>query len=317
MPDLDQLPDATPSLPELTDAAVTRGDILQKKHALREERQQARRAGSAGTLRQTQEGLLEEDRLEELLQTRFIPQHGPGQLISPRAFFVSPLFRVCSKTVERERFVEMTLAAGAEQPVLAYSGPELRQSDGLVFMALLNMARDVPAGKLVSFSPEEACRAIFGRYDGPARKRLREHIQRLQGALLKFRTFSVQLCQRFDYPSAGRWTVALDAHIVELFREAPYVWLDLKRRTALPEGLATWLYAFVESQTRLIPMKLETLRTLCGSEACPKAFANKLRDAMRHLTEHGLLEPGWFIEAGVVHWRKREAAVEGLAAEPS
>jgi len=160
------------------------------------------------------------------------------------------------------------------------------------------MARDVRVGKSVSFSAEELCRALQGQYNGPARQRLRDSIQRLQQALLKFETFSVQLCQRFDYPSQGRWTVALDPQIVELFSRVPPVWLDLGRRLSLPEGLSTWLYAFVESQTSLIPMKTEALRVLCGSESSSRAFENKLRDALKHLNEHGVIDEGWSIREG-------------------
>lgn len=292
--------------------AATRKEVLHSKQALRSARQEAMAqartdkvvAGERGTLnRKVQASLFEEDRLETVLQTQFLPQHAPNQLISPRAFFVSPLFSVRSKAVERARFTEFSITANGTA-ALGYAGPELRQSDGLVFMALLNMARDVQVGMAVSFSVEDFCRAVFGRYDGPARKRLREHVQRLQQALLKFDTFSVQLCQRFDYPKSGPWTVALDRQIVELFRQVPQVWLDLEPRLTLPEGIATWLYAFVESQSSLIPTKVDLLRTLCGSDATPRAFENKLRDALAHLTSHKVIDAGWALQKGMLRWRK-------------
>ena len=105
-----------------------------------------------------------------MLQTQFVPQQGPRQLISPRDLFVSPLFRVRSKALPRERFMEFSIAASSGSSALRYSGPELRQSDGLVFLALVNMARDVRAGKPVSFSPGALCHGLHGQYNGPARK---------------------------------------------------------------------------------------------------------------------------------------------------
>lgn len=326
--DLPACPAPARRLPEVTllhrdafSGVATRKEVLQTKQALRDARQEAlaearahKVAAERGSLnRKVQASLFEEDRLESLLQTQFLPQHAPSQLISPRAFFVSPLFSVRSKTVERARFTEFSITVNGAA-ALGYAGPELRQSDGLVFMALLNMARDVQVGMAVSFSVEEFCRAVFGRYDGPARKRLREHIQRLQSALLKFDTFSVQLCQRFDYPKSGPWTVALDRQIVELFRQVPQVWLELEPRLTLPEGIATWLYAFVESQSTLIPTKVELLRTLCGSDATPRAFENKLREALAHLTRHQVIDTGWSIQKGMLRWRKtatRDTAVAG------
>ena len=242
--------------------------------------------------------------LERHLNEHFLPQHGPEQLLSPRAFFVSPLFRVRSKTRLREKHVEMSLPTSHGTAVIRYAGPELRQSDGLVFLALVHMLRDVQVGTAVSLQPEAVCLALFGRYDGNSRRQLREHIQRLQQGLLIFETFSVQMCLRFDYPKTGRWTVALDRHITELFRLSPTTWFALRDRLSLPDGLATWLYAFVSSHTRLIPTKLERLRELCGSDAGEKAFGNRLREALKLLAAHGVVDTGWSVGHGEVRWRK-------------
>ena len=247
----------------------------------------------------------EQSRLEDVLSTDFVPQHGPLQLLSPRAFFVSPLFRVASKRLTRERSVALELKNSQGEMVLRYNGPELRQSDGLVFMALLNLVRDVRAGERVSFNAEEVCRAVFGRYDGPTRNMLREHVQRLQRGLMEFAEFSVQLCLRFEYPKRGAWTVALDKDIVQLFHRSAEVWLELPKRQALPEGLTTWLYAFIESQTKLIPTSINTLRELCGSDANSESFPRTLRLALKELTEHTVIDDGWSMRGGVVHWRKK------------
>lgn len=301
-----------------------RGAVLNQKKGLRQQRESAAqeaRAFKQGTpekqaLYNKVRGLLDEEEvLEDMLRSQFIPQHGPQQLISPRALFVSPLFRVRSKAIPRERFLEFSLTDESSKNGLRFAGPELRQSDGLVFLALINMARDVRVGKSVSFSAEELCRSLYGQYSGPTRSRLRESIQRLQQSLLKFDTFSVQLCQRFDYPSKGAWTVALDPHIVELFSKVSPVWLDLNRRLSLPEGLSTWLYAFVESQTRLIPMTTEALKGLCGSEASAKAFENKLREALRHLQDMQVIMPQWRLEKGLLRWMKHPDSAARVQAE--
>lgn len=252
----------------------------------------------------------EQARLEELIQDEFLPQHGAQQLISPRAFFVSPLFRVCSKRLERSRDTSVELKSSSGQLLFRYSGPELRQSDGMVFMALLNLTRDIRAGDTVSFNAEELCKKVFKRYDGPSRAQLKDHIKRLQRGLIEFDQASVQLCLRFDYPSRGPWKVALDKDIVGLFKQSPQVWLDLPKRQALPEGLTTWLYAFVESQTRLIPMPVDTLRQLCGSDASDESFPRTLRIALKELNEHGVIDAGWTVAQGMVHWRKAETVLD-------
>jgi len=244
------------------------------------------------------------EELEDHLERHFLPQHGPEQFLSPRVFFVSPLFGVRSRTQLRKKHVELELPTTHGKSAIQYMGPELRQSDGLVFLTLVHMLRDVQVGTAVTLQPKEVCMALFGRYDGNSRHQLREHIQRLQQGLLVFETFSVQMCLRFDYPKTGCWTVALDKKIIEIFRHSPATWIALRGRLALPDGLATWLYAYVYAQTRLIPMQLTTLCKLCGSDAGEKAFGNRLRVALKLLATHGVIDTGWSVGNGEVRWRK-------------
>jgi hypothetical protein len=296
-----------------SDSLSTRSCVIQQKAGLREKsadlskeaRSQPANSPERNRLYKViQDTCNEQSQLEALLESDFMPQHGPRQLISPRAFFVSPLFRVGSKKVARERSVTLQMKNSQGGLVFTYNGPELRQSDGLVFMALLNLTRDVRLGETVSFQAEELCRNIFGRYDGPTRQLLQDHIKRLQRALIEFDRFSVQLCLRFDYAARGAWKVALDKDIVQLFRRSTDVWLDLPRRQALPEGLSTWLYGFVESQTKLIPMPVETLHELCGSDAHPESFIRMFRLALKDLTSQEVIDAGWTLKKGLVHWRK-------------
>lgn len=247
--------------------------------------------------------------LEAVLVNGFLPAHGANQLISPRVFFVSPLFRVASKRIERERTLSLELKTSEGGVLLRYTGPELRQSDGMVFMTLLNTARDDRLGNRVSFNVEDLCIRAFGRYDGPTRKLLRTHIQRLQRGLIEFETFSVQLCKRFDYPTRGMWTVELDPDLVKVFQHSSEIWLDMQRRHELPEGLTTWLYGFIESQTKLIPMAAKVLRDMCGSDANEESFLRTLRIALKELSAKGVIDEGWRVQGGTVFWMKAKATV--------
>lgn len=255
--------------------------------------------------RQIQAFADEEQALEWRLQEHFIPQHGLNQFLSPRAFFQSSLFNARSRSLARQPAIELTLPTPQGGPTLRYSGPELRQSDGRVFLALLHMLRDVQAGTRVTLQPDQVCIALFGRYDGNARKQLLTHIQRLQKGLILTERFSVQLCQEFDYPRRGPWRVALHPRIAELFRVSPKVWLSMNLRLELAEGLPTWLYAFIESQQRLIPMPIAKLRALSGSDSGERAFVNTLRLGLQELARRGIIEPGWSLRSGQVRWMKK------------
>lgn len=246
----------------------------------------------------------EEQDIKRILAEEFVPQHSEQQLLGARVLFVSPLFHVRSKSSPRREHVELLLTPPDMEPV-RYEGPELRQSDARVFLALVNMLRDLRCGTCASFHAGELCRALYGRYDGDSRRQLRESIQRLQRGLLVFKSFSVQMLQRFDFPTHGPWSVSLDPQVAALFEHSPKVWLRLQQRLALPDGLTTWLYAYVESQQRLIPMQVDTLRILCGAESSGRAFTNRLRIALDQLTAAGLIDAGWSLRGDQLRWRKR------------
>lgn len=261
--------------------------------------------------KQIQATLDDDARLEGLLASCYVPQHGPSQLITPQLVAMSRLFNIRARTEPRKDKLPFE-SHSPQHGTFSYIGPELRQSDGLVFMALVNMTRDVRVGTQVSFDPSEMCRWLYGRYDGPQRSRLKESIHRLQRALLTFSTFAVQLAMRFNFPARGRWTVMLDPEVVTMFQKSPLVWIDMETRRSLPEGLTTWLYCYVEAQTTLIPQRVELLREMCGSDACePRSFETTLSRAMKNLVEAGVVDDGWHIKQGTLHWRKARVPLEG------
>jgi hypothetical protein len=124
--------------------------------------------------------------------------HSQTQFLSPRAFFVSPLFRVASKAEERKSVCKLNLPVLGGRAPIHYSGPELRQSDSRVFLSLLHMLRYVKLGTLARFEPELVCIALFRRYDGNSRNLLCSHIQRLQKGLIISESFNVQLLLGFE-----------------------------------------------------------------------------------------------------------------------
>ena len=306
------LPTVTIEQNDFDERMFTRTGVLTNKKDLKEQREQAFRDARNMSASSEKNALYREIRacteaeeeLEQHLQAHFIPQHGPLQFLSPRAFFVCPLFRARGKSISREMQVEFHLPTPQGMPSIRYSGPELRQSDARVFLALLNMLRDVQVGTQVRLEPEPVCIALFRRYDGNSRRQLRTHIQRLQKGLVISDEFSVQLCLGFDYPKRGGWTIGLDPHIAALFRISREVWFEMEPRLALTDGLATWLYTYIESQTKLIPMCIAKLRDLCGSDADDRAFTNSLRLALRDVAATGIIATGWSLRKGQVRWLK-------------
>ena len=234
----------------------------------------------------------------------FIAGHRQGRFLGSSPLLTLPIFTVGNRSASRDSMRALELRTLTLGP-LTCTGPELRQEDGLVFLALVRISQDVRPGRTVGFIPGEVCQALFGFDNGVARRRLRECIGRLQDTKLSFETFSVQLAGRFDYPPRGPWRVALDRDILRLFENGLHVWLEDSKRLNYGSGLASYLYGYVCSHTLLIPTKLERLRTLSGSRATSKAFRDECRDALAVLSAGGDIDVGWFIDKhDRVHWRK-------------
>jgi hypothetical protein len=241
---------------------------------------------------------------EIILDEQFIYLHSSAQLLGTRLIFRSPLFNVRNQKTTRDARIKLQLPLDEETSAF-YEGPELRQDDGLVFMALLNIARDVRLGRAVGFSAQDLCQSLWGYYDGPARVRLKTMISRLQLGILNFPTFRVHLVERFDFPTKGLWSVRLDADIVNLFPRKEVVWLDLVQRQSLTSGLASWLYGYIRSQTTLIPTKVERLRQMSGSRGKLAGFRSNLMETMAVLTAARVVCGGWRIDKNeMLHWLK-------------
>ena len=241
------------------------------------------------------------DSLQHRLDNSFVPQHSPRQLLSPQDVLRSDLFRVLARGADRTANTEKNLAS-TQYGVLRYRGPELSQTDGLVFMVLLNMLRDISVGLQAEFLPADVCELMLGGYSGQSREQLRQIILRLQQGVVEFPRFAVQLAQRFEYPDDGPWRVALDNDIVELFKWSRATWLELGTTLSLSTGLATWLYGYVKSLAILRDVQLDVLRALCGSRATAGSFEKQVRRALHELVEADVIAPGWEVSKGVVHW---------------
>ncbi len=235
----------------------------------------------------------------------FISGHRQGRFLGSSPLLTLPILTVGNRRTPRDLIRKLQLRTLTLGP-LNCSGPELRQEDGLVFLALVRISQDVRPGRSVGFIPGEVCQALFGFDNGAARCRLRDSISRLQDTKLSFTTFSVQLAGRFDYPARGPWSVALDPDILRLFENGLHVWLEDSKRLNYGSGVESFLYCYVCSQTTLIPTKLEQLRRLSGSRATSKAFREECREALAVLSAGGDIDSGWFIDKHeMVHWCKR------------
>ncbi len=239
------------------------------------------------------------------LRDNYVPGHGPRQFICPSVFLKSELFRADASAGPREN-IDCQLHTGTADPV-RYVGPELRQDDALVFMAMVHMGRDFPPATTLTFSATEMCLCLFGGYDGSRRRRLADCIKRLmRGVLTIGNSLSVQLVGEFCHPSAGRWSVSLHPSVIALYKASQHVWLEQPVLLRLNPGLETWMYGFIRAHPSGIDMGIDDLRKRSGCEDSSDAtFIRRLRRALDKLIEHDVA-PGrqYRITSGVLIWRR-------------
>lgn len=255
------------------------------------------------------------DTAEGRLANEFLPSHQTELLLGARPLLTSSLFNIRNRSSERAKAVQLSWSLSSGD-VMEYGGPELRQEDGLVFMAIISIAKDVRVGRMVSFSPGDVCRALFNSYSGPIRSRLRDAISRLQDGKVIFPgRYSVQLLGRFEFPNQGRWSVAVDTSVLNLFSQPHLVVrLEYAAVVSLGAGLASWLYRYIRSQTTLIPTKVAALRELSGAASAIDDFRASLRDALATLTAGAHLAPSWRIDThDRVRWMKPNSDPEPTA----
>ena len=106
------------------------------------------------------------------------------------------------------------------------------------------------------------------------------------------------------------WVIELDAKLRPLFADDQFTQVEWSVRHALDgQPLAQWLHSFYASHARPLPMRMETLLELSGSEnAEPRSSRQKLRKALDAVTEASTAFGETFsyeVRGDLVHVEKR------------
>lgn len=223
----------------------------------------------------------------------------------PNSLARSALFTAANRSIARENLRNRKIASvkGIE---IIYTGEELRQEDGDVFLQIVHLARQQPLGEIVEFSGYGLLKELDWTTSKASYDRLRECINRLStttvqvkmsfpGEISREKGFGSSLIRKFEWDETAargtsqRWRVWLEPEIIYLFRENTYTKIDWKQRLRLPP-LAKWLHQFYFSHREPIGYKVETIKMLCGSRiAVLGKFRYKLREALDNLIEVGFL----------------------------
>ena len=211
----------------------------------------------------------------------------------------------------RRRYIEQEQIAALGGIQVFYTGPRLDQGDLDVWESILHILRDKDLGTECR-TTSYALLKMMGLSDtGRNRDILEARITRLRANAVAIRQ------GRYDYigglleraardEETQEWVIVLDPNMRALFAPDQFTMIQWGVRRALSgQPLAQWLHGFYSSHASPLPIKVERLYKLSGSEAKElKHFTEKLKKALEAV-ERACAAAGetfaWRIEDGLVY----------------
>lgn len=212
-----------------------------------------------------------------------------------------------------------------DEPVLVlgdgevqYRGEELRTDDEDVWLQVMHLAREQPLGQCVQFTAYAFLRDLDWPTTAYYYKKLREHLSRLQANAVTVsskrleRGVSLSLIRRFEWQDDGgqplrRWRVWVEPEMRALFGDRYYTLLEWQQRRQLTPT-AKRLYDYWASHRRPYPVKVASLRDLCGSSTQSlRRWRQQLRSVIKELIACEFLGAGHIDpDTDLVHVQRAE-----------
>lgn len=216
-----------------------------------------------------------------------------------------PLFSVARKMAGTKIDATWTRAGKGS---VRYRGPVLTQSHQTLLFTLVHVRAGQNVKHIIEFVPSELLKLMGWSDNSRNIERVAEMLDDLFEARLDVwgpdETEADALSGRFfadkhtPRTSGEKWSVTLSERILGLF-PIHLSNINIRKRSELREGLATFLYGYICANDGKVPFKLETLHAASGAETRLGAFGGKVKEAMETLKEHGCVA-GYRFEKGAV-----------------
>jgi hypothetical protein len=244
-----------------------------------------------------------------------LPVWGENRRGLPNDLGRSALFTVRHKRIKRAHLTG-TLITSIGDVEIKYTGEELRQDDEDCWLHLLHLARLQPLGTTVTFSARSMLLALGWGTDKSAYDRLHRCIDRLSSNTVhitqitkeKKRNFSGSLIRSFEWEEKNNnrynWCITFEPRIMSLFGHVCYSQLAWEQRKQLG-SLAKWLHSYYVTHRNPYPIKVASIRELCGSST--KAlykFRQALGQALNELKKVQFLKEWKIDKKDLVHVKR-------------
>jgi hypothetical protein len=212
------------------------------------------------------------------------------------------------------KHVKQHLVAAYDGLQVKYTGEELEQSDLDVWEQVLHLVRQSPLGSVCYFSGHEILKALGRRAGKSDYQWLHSVLLRLASNTVEFykdrQIYGRGMVEHFAIDEATRrYKVSVDPETMELYL-AGWTAIDWGQRQRLRgKPLALWLHGYYASHAQPAPVKVETLRRMCGSKtASLRHFREKLRKALDDLKAIDAIQ-NWRIDDSDLVYVNRGAAI--------
>lgn len=231
------------------------------------------------------------------------PSHADNVLITPNSLLRCPLFRVSQSRAPRKHFHRHHLPLqGSREGYVEYTGEELRQSDGDVFMALLQAEQKTPGLAVVKL--RQFTQKLGWGSSNEAVQRLEDSIVRMSATNVEINThfsqsktsanvkkYSLSLVVKYEQEKVGVWLVYLDTRLCDI-RKDMYTRINDVHLARLSSGaaLASWLLKYFSTHREPMPISFDDLRRFSGASSAPKEFKRLVVSALEQLLKIEFLE---------------------------
>ena len=210
----------------------------------------------------------------------FLREHPAEQLLVPAVLLGTPVFTATPPTIPVPELVEHDLGRSAEGVEVRYSGPELRQSDLIVYGAIVAMNRGFKSTVAYRVNAE----ALF-HITGVNPRQQHMAIRRLAQARLFVDGAEFTLLRSTDVPKSPAWTFVLGERHAGFLNKASLLAIEPSFVSSLKQPLASWLMLALQAGRLDTSVGREELRKLSGTLQAEGPFRATLRDAYVALNE--------------------------------
>lgn len=252
---------------------------------------------------------------EQIVLQQVLPLWSDEHRGVPNPMLRSGLFGV--KQTSSRALVKNKQVAALSQYNVLYKGEELLQDDLSVWMALLHRASRQPIGDTLFFTGYELIKDLGWRMHSDSYARIQESISRLKANELKIQLksgkagYAGSLIREYAWDALApdgkeRWMVRFEPMLAELFRDDTVTFLawEQRKRIGSRATLALWLHAYFASHRDPLPITIEKIHELTGSEQKEiRFFRRKVREALDRLRDIQFLVDYW-LEGDTVYVKK-------------